>query len=95
VHAPHALRWRVTQAPEPEEMIWTNLHIPAWQRAIRRGLVAVVTFLLIVFYMIPIAFIASLTTLENLQKILPFIKSIVKIKVLGTVIQVLTFLKLL
>lgn len=91
VHAPHALRWRVTQAPEPEEVVWNNLHIPAWQRAIRRFLVGVITFLLIVFYMIPIAFVASLTTLENLEKLLPFIKSIVRIGVVGSIIQVMTF----
>lgn len=88
VHAPHALRWRVSQAPEPEEVVWKNLHIPAWQRAIRRGVVAVLTFLLIVFYMIPISFVASLTTLENLEELLPFIRSITRISVLGNIIQV-------
>lgn len=87
VHAPHALRWRVSQAPEPEEVVWKNLHIPAWQRAIRRGVVAVLTFLLIVFYMIPISFVASLTTLENLEELLPFIRSITRISVLGNIIQ--------
>ncbi|KAG0617408.1 hypothetical protein M758_5G188100 [Ceratodon purpureus] len=87
LHAPHALRWRVTQAPEPEEIVWHNLHIPAWQRAVRRFIVGVLTFFLIVFYMIPIAFVASLTTLENLAKILPFIRSITKIGVLGNIIQ--------
>jgi hypothetical protein len=87
LHAPHAMRWIVTQAPEPEEVVWHNLHIPAWQRAVRRFLVGVVTFVLIVFYMIPIAFVASLTTLENLQDILPFIGSILSIGVVGSIIQ--------
>lgn len=87
VHAPHALRWRVTQAPEPEEVVWHNLHIPAWQRAVRRFIVGVVTFFLVVFYMIPIAFVASLTTLENLQDLLPFVEAIFKIAVLRNIVQ--------
>lgn len=87
VHAPHALRWRVTQAPEPEEVVWNNLYIPAWQRALRRGIVGFITFLLVVFYMIPIAFISTLTTLENLRELIPFIDAIISIKVIGTIIQ--------
>jgi hypothetical protein len=39
------------------------------------------------FYMIPIAFISTLTTLDNLVKLVPFIKAIVKITVLNTVLQ--------
>ena len=91
VHSPHALRWRVTQAPEPEEVVWHNLHIPASSRAVRRLLAGVITFLLVVFYMVPIAFVASLTTLENLEKLLPFIRSFFNITVVGTIIEVSTF----
>ncbi|KAG0568042.1 hypothetical protein KC19_7G181800 [Ceratodon purpureus] len=78
LHAPHALRWIVTQAPEPEEVVWHNLHITAWQCAVWWFIVGVLTLFLILFYMIPIAFVASLTTLENLAKILPFIRSIIR-----------------
>ncbi|KAG0616625.1 hypothetical protein M758_5G129300 [Ceratodon purpureus] len=87
VHAPHALKWKVNQAPEPEEVCWNSLYIPAWSRAIRRIIVNTLTVLLIVFYMIPIAFVAGLTTLENLEKLLPFIKSLLKIPVLAEAIQ--------
>ena len=71
--------------------MWHNLHIPAWQRAVRRFIVGVITFVLVVFYMIPIAFVASLTTLENLQDVLPFIGAIFKIGVLRNIIQVCVF----
>lgn len=87
VHAPYALQWQVEPAPEPRECIWSNLHLPAWQRSIRRPVVYVITFLTIVFYMIPIAAISALTTLENLEKLVPFIRSIVKIKVLNAILQ--------
>jgi hypothetical protein len=88
VHAPHALKWKVNQAPEPEEVCWDSLYIPSWQRAVRRILVDSLTFLMIIFYMIPIAFVASLTTLENLEKLLPFIRSVLKIPVLREAVQV-------
>lgn len=88
VHAPYALQWQVEPAPEPRECIWSNLHLPAWQRSIRRPVVYVITFLTIVFYMIPIAAISALTTLENLQKLVPFIKTITDIGVLNAILQV-------
>jgi hypothetical protein len=96
LHSPNALRWRVTPAPEPEEIVWNNLYIPAWQRALRRFIVGVLTFFLVVFYMVPIAFVASVTTLENLEKLLPFVKDIFKIGAVGAIVQVATlFEKLL
>lgn len=87
VHAPYALEWQVEPAPEPRECIWNNMYVPAWQRSIRKPTVYVITFLTIVFYMIPIIAISAITTLENLEKILPFIKSITRISALNTVLQ--------
>lgn len=88
VHAPHALQWQVFPGPEPRECVWSNMHIPVWQRSIREALIYVLTFFIIVFYMIPIAFVASFTTLSNLEKVLPFIKPIIKIGVINTFIGV-------
>ena len=88
VHAPYALTWQVEPAAEPRECIWANMHLPAWQRSIRQPTVYVITFLLIVFYMIPIAAISTLASLENLEKIAPFIKTIVQIKALNSILQV-------
>lgn len=94
VHAPYALEWQVEPAPEPRECIWNNMYVPAWQRSIRKPTVYVITFLTIVFYMIPIIAISAITTLENLEKILPFIKSITRISALNTVLQVSALWKL-
>jgi len=87
VHAPHALDWQVIPAPEPRECIWSNMYIGSGQRAIRQTVVYILTFLTVVFYMIPIAFIATITTLDNLEKLVPFIKAITKIAPLNTVLQ--------
>lgn len=64
------------------------MHLPAWQRSIRTPIVYGITFLTVVFYMIPIAAISALTTLENLEKLVPFIKAITRIKVLNALLQV-------
>ncbi|KAG0604384.1 hypothetical protein M758_10G168100 [Ceratodon purpureus] len=87
IHAAYALQWQVEPAAEPRECIWSNMHLPAWQRSIRQPVVYVITFLTVVFYMIPIAAISALTTLENLVKLVPFIKTITDIKVLNAILQ--------
>jgi hypothetical protein len=87
VHSPDALKWQVYAAPEPREVIWSNLAKPVLKRALLKAIVYVVVFLIILFFMIPILFISALTTLNNLETLLPFIKAIVKIKALTAVIQ--------
>ncbi|KAK1352149.1 hypothetical protein POM88_053653 [Heracleum sosnowskyi] len=46
-----------------------------------------IVFLTIAFYMIPIGLVSAFTTLENLKKLLPFIKPWVKKKALRTVLE--------
>lgn len=46
-----------------------------------------IVFLTIVFYMIPIAAISALTTLDNLRKYLPFLKTIVNQKAIKTILE--------
>lgn len=87
VHAAYALEWQVEPAAEPRECIWRNMHLSAWQRSIRKPVVYVVTFFVVIFYMIPIAAISAITTLENLETVLPFIKSITRIKALNAILQ--------
>ncbi len=55
---------------------------------VRETIIYIVVFFTVVFYMIPIAFISSLTTLNNLVKLVPFIKAIVDYPPLNTVLQV-------
>lgn len=87
-HAKYAMEWQVLPAPEPREVVWSNLAKPVWKRSVTEVIVYIIVFLVILFYMIPIAFVSTLTTLDNLVKLVPFIKAIVKITVLSTVLQV-------
>ncbi|XP_020237007.1 CSC1-like protein ERD4 [Cajanus cajan] len=87
LHAQMVDTWSVCDAPESRQLIWPNLKIKFYQRELRQYLVYVIVALTVFFYMIPITFISAVTTLDNLVKLLPFIKPIVKIKVLKTVLE--------
>lgn len=87
VHEPRANTWQTQPAPEPREVVWTNLSVTFYSRTIREMAVYGIVFLTVVFYMIPIGFVSAFTTLENLQKILPFVKSIVKIGALKSILE--------
>lgn len=87
LHAQMVDTWSVFDAPEPHQLIWPNLKIKFFVRELRQYVVYFIVALTIFFYMIPITFISALTTLKNLVKLLPFIKPIVRIKVLKTVLE--------
>ncbi|TKY71936.1 CSC protein ERD4 [Spatholobus suberectus] len=87
LHAQIVDTWSVFDAPEPCQLIWPNLKIRFFRRELRQYLVYVIVALTIFFYMIPITFVSAFTTLDNLVKYLPFIKPIVRIKVLRTVLE--------
>ncbi|XP_022715476.1 CSC1-like protein ERD4 [Durio zibethinus] len=87
LHAQMVDRWTATEAPEPRQLIWSNLSIKFFERIIRQYIIYFVVFLTIVFYMIPIGFISALTTLKNLRKLLPFLKPIVDMDAIKTVLE--------
>ncbi|KAL7211361.1 hypothetical protein ACSBR2_014275 [Camellia fascicularis] len=87
LHAQMVDKWTVMDAPEPRQLIWTNLHKTFYERQIRQYVVYVFVALTILFYMIPIAFISALTTLANLEKLLPFLKPVVSMVSIKTVLE--------
>ncbi|PIN03087.1 hypothetical protein CDL12_24399 [Handroanthus impetiginosus] len=80
-------KWTVIDAPESRQLIWTNLPKYFYERQIRQYVIYFIVFLTIFFYMIPIGFISALTTLENLKKLLPFLKPVVDIPAIKTVLE--------
>jgi len=65
------LDMKLERAPEPEDVIWPSLRLYSWERTMRSHISGFLTFLLVVFYTIPLSAIASLTTMENIYKIFP------------------------
>eukprot|EP00047_Mylnosiga_fluctuans_P021995 m.111903 g.111903 ORF g.111903 m.111903 type:complete len:645 (-) comp9099_c0_seq3:778-2712(-) len=71
------MTWTVTAAPEPRDVHWDNCKMAFHNRSIRTTLFNIATFALVLFWIIPVAFVASLTTLEALSASLPFLEPIV------------------
>ncbi|KAM7500534.1 hypothetical protein LguiA_024948 [Lonicera macranthoides] len=87
LHARMVDTWTVVDAPEPRQIIWSNLPKKYYERQTRQYVIYVIVFLTIVFFMIPIGFISALTTLPNLRKLLPFLKPIVDQDAIKTVLE--------
>lgn len=79
--------WTVVDAPEPRQVIWSNLHRRFYERQTRSIVVYVIVALTILFYTIPIGLISAFTTLKNLEKLLPFLKPVVNIAAIKTVLE--------
>ncbi len=69
--------WTVIAAPEPRDVHWDNCRMPHASRDIRTRLFDFATFMLVLFWTIPVTFVASLTTLQNLSARLPFLEPVV------------------
>jgi hypothetical protein len=87
LHAQVFDKWTVMEAPEPRDIIWPNLSKKIYERQIRQVVVYAIVFLTVVFYMVPIAAVSAISTLENLRKVLPFLKVIVDRPAIKIVLQ--------
>lgn len=66
--------WLTEWAPEPRDVYWDNLAIPYVELRIRQLLMSVSIFFLTFFFMIPIAFVQSIASIDGIVKVLPFLK---------------------
>lgn len=87
LHAQLVDKWTVIEAPEPRQIIWTNLKKTFYERQVRQYGVYILVALAILFYMIPIGIISAFTTLKNLMKLMPFLKPILKQSAIRTVLE--------
>ncbi|KAG6509247.1 hypothetical protein ZIOFF_034638 [Zingiber officinale] len=87
IHSQNVDTWTVMEAPEPRQLIWTNLPKKFYERQIRASAIYGLVFLTVVFYMIPITFVSGFTTVENLKKYLSFTKKIVDQPEIRTVLE--------
>ncbi|KAL1555788.1 CSC1-like protein erd4 [Salvia divinorum] len=80
-------KWTVMDAPEARQLLWTNLSKNFYERLIRQYVVYFIVFLTIFFYLIPIGLISALTTLANLQKLVPFLKPVLEQSTIRTILE--------
>lgn len=70
--------WLTEWAPEAREMYWQNLAMPYVSLTVRRFVMHIAFFFLTFFFIIPIAFVQSLASIEGIQKSAPFLSPIVE-----------------
>ena len=71
--------WSITTCPDLEDIVYDNLWRPYHERSVRSWLIGAATVTLVLFYIIPVAFVASLTSLQALSDTIPFLASVVDI----------------
>eukprot|EP00045_Choanoeca_perplexa_P014893 m.178189 g.178189 ORF g.178189 m.178189 type:complete len:877 (+) comp16830_c0_seq1:105-2735(+) len=59
--------YETTQAPEARDVVWSNLPMSQTMRNYRTKIISICVAALVVFWLIPITFVAGLTTAENLK----------------------------
>uniref|UniRef100_A0A1J3GRR1 CSC1-like protein n=1 Tax=Noccaea caerulescens TaxID=107243 RepID=A0A1J3GRR1_NOCCA len=79
--------WLTEWAPEAREVFWSNLAVPYVSLTVRRLVMHVAFFFLTFFFMIPIAFVQSLASIEGIEKSAPFLKTIIEKDLIKSVIQ--------
>ncbi|KAE9609539.1 hypothetical protein Lal_00006905 [Lupinus albus] len=79
--------WLTEWAPEPRDIYWPNLAIPYVSLTVRRLIIAVAFFFLTFFFMIPIAFVQTLASLDGIQKAAPWLKPLISIHFIKSFIQ--------
>lgn len=70
--------WVTELAPEPHDVLWSNLSIPyrqLWLRKIATLLAAIVFMFL---FLIPVTFVQGLTQLDKLSRTFPFLRGLLK-----------------
>ncbi|KAI8090007.1 uncharacterized protein BX664DRAFT_365743 [Halteromyces radiatus] len=60
----------------PSDIIWDNMNIKSFERLIRRMISISVTTAIVIFWAIPVVFVQSISSLQSLSKILPFLSAV-------------------
>jgi len=87
LHAMMPMSWDATAAPVAEDIDWDKVLAPWWMRYARGVLVPILVFIVLIFFFIPVALLATLCTVANLTDILPFVKPVVEITFIANVLE--------
>ncbi|KAH1116164.1 hypothetical protein GLYMA_17G010500v4 [Glycine max] len=79
--------WLTEWAPEPRDIYWSNLAIPYVSLTVRRLIMAVAFFFLTFFFMIPIAIVQGLASIDGIQKRAPWLNPLIEIPFIKSFIQ--------
>ncbi|KAK6245870.1 CSC1/OSCA1-like [Theobroma cacao] len=86
LQSPNPMLWVTQLAPEPHDVYWSNLSIPykqVWLRKIATLLGAIVFMFM---FLVPVTFVQGLTQLDQLSHTFPFLKGILKEKLMNQLV---------
>ncbi|XP_047047040.1 CSC1-like protein HYP1 [Lolium rigidum] len=78
--------WQTEHAPDPHDVYWPNFSTTFMERWISKFIVFVASVLLIIVFLIVVAFIQGLTYMEQLEAWLPFLKNILEIAIISQLV---------
>ncbi|WOL15441.1 CSC1-like protein HYP1 [Canna indica] len=78
--------WVTEQAPEPHDVYWPFFSTSFTQRWIFKLVILGASILLILLFLLVVAFVQGLTYLEQLEALLPFLREILKIAVVSQIV---------
>ena len=70
--------WITEWAPEPRDVYWRNLAIPYMELGCRKFFVGIALFIIVFFYLIPVALVQSLASLQGLQLAFPGLSDLIQ-----------------
>jgi hypothetical protein len=73
--------WQTEHAPDPHDVYWPFFSTSFMERWISKFVVFVASILLILVFLLVVGFVQGLTYLEQLEKLLPFLKNILEMLV--------------
>lgn len=78
VQSPDPMLWITEPAPEPDDVFWSNLCVPYRLLWIRRISTLMASIVFMLLFLGPTTFVQGLTHLEKLENTFPFLKGILK-----------------
>lgn len=72
------MSWVTELAPEPKDVLWSNLSIPYRQLWIRKVATLLASLVFMVLFLAPVTFVQGLTQLDTLEHTFPFLKGLLK-----------------
>lgn len=78
VTAPYQSEADVTLAPEPRDIIWSNMNFTKNQVRLRQCISLAMTFILLFFWIVPIGSLASLLSVKEIKKTIPWLGRLIE-----------------
>ncbi|CAD6980520.1 unnamed protein product [Tilletia controversa] len=77
-HYPLPAQCRTLLAPEPRDIIWSNISLSPHERRLRQLLVSAFVFGLLLFYIPPLTFLASFLSPQAIEKYMPWLAQLLE-----------------